>query len=61
MYYRWNVEINVTLEIASRSKEVALKTNDPDDMVLAETMLGAANHLAGNHVLAIKHFESGLG
>jgi tetratricopeptide (TPR) repeat protein len=61
MYYRWNVEINVTLEIASRSKEVALKTNDPDDMALAETMLGAANHLAGNHVLAIKHFESGLG
>jgi predicted ATPase/DNA-binding winged helix-turn-helix (wHTH) protein len=61
MYYRWNVDINGTLEIASRSKEVALKTNDPDDMALAETMLGAANHLAGNHVVAVKHFESGLG
>jgi hypothetical protein len=23
-------------------------------------MLGAANHLAGNHVVALKHFESGL-
>jgi predicted ATPase/DNA-binding winged helix-turn-helix (wHTH) protein/tetratricopeptide (TPR) repeat protein len=60
MYYRWNVDINGTLEIASRSREVALKTNDPDDMALSETMLGSANHLAGNHVVAVKHFESGL-
>jgi len=61
MYYRWNVDINGTLEIASRSRKVALRTNDPDDMALAETMLGSANHLAGNHVVAVKHFESGLG
>src|SRR4029077_16384030 len=30
------------------------------DMALAETMLGAANHLAGNHIVAQKHFEAGL-
>ena len=29
-------------------------------MALAESMLGAANHLAGNHPVAQKHFESGL-
>src|SRR3981189_2570479 len=60
MYYRWNIDINAALDIASRSKEVALKTRDPDDMALAESMLGAANHLAGNHLDSLKHFESGL-
>ena len=39
---------------------MALKTQDPDDLALAESMSGTANHLAGNHVDAIKHFESGL-
>jgi len=60
MYYRWNIDINAALDIASRSKEVALKTRDPDDIALAESMLGAAHHLAGNHLAALKHFESGL-
>ena len=60
MYYRWNTDINAALDIASRSKEVALKTGDHDDMALAESMLGAAHHLAGNHLAALKHFESGL-
>ena len=60
MYYRWNIDIDGALDIASRSKEVALKTRDPDDMALAESMLGAANHLAGNHLDSLKHFESGL-
>ena len=60
MYYRWNIDIDAALDIASRSKEVALKTRDHDDMALAEAMLGAAHHLAGNHLVALKHFESGL-
>jgi predicted ATPase/DNA-binding winged helix-turn-helix (wHTH) protein len=60
MYYRWSTDINAALDIASRSKEVALKTGDHDDMALAESMLGAAHHLAGNHLVALKHFESGL-
>jgi len=29
-------------------------------MALAESMLGAAHHLAGNHLVALEHFESGL-
>jgi predicted ATPase/DNA-binding winged helix-turn-helix (wHTH) protein len=60
MYYRWNTDINAALDIASRSKEVALKTKDHDDVALAESMLGAAHFLTGNHLVAIKHFESGL-
>ena len=60
MYYRWNTNINAALDIASRSKEVALKTMDYDDMALAESMLGAAHFLVGNHVAAVKHFETGL-
>src|SRR3984893_10309503 len=60
MYYRWNTDINAALDIASRSKEAALKTRDPDDMALAESMLGAAHFLAGNHLVAIERYESGL-
>jgi hypothetical protein len=60
MYYRWNTNINAALDIASRSKEAVLKIQDPDDMALAESMLGAVHFLAGNHFVAIKHFESGL-
>ncbi|HWO33225.1 MAG TPA: winged helix-turn-helix domain-containing protein, partial [Candidatus Acidoferrum sp.] len=60
MYYRWNIDINAALDIASRSKEAASKTKDHDDIALAESMLGAAHFLAGNHLVAIKHFESGL-
>jgi predicted ATPase/DNA-binding winged helix-turn-helix (wHTH) protein len=59
-YYRWNTDINAALYIASRSQEVALKTRDSDHMALAESMLGAAHHLAGNHLVALEHFESGL-
>ncbi len=60
LYYRWNTDINAALDIASRTKEVALKTRDHDDMALAESMLGAGHFLTGNHLVAIKHFESGL-
>jgi predicted ATPase/DNA-binding winged helix-turn-helix (wHTH) protein len=60
MYYRWNTDINAALDIASRSKAAALKSRDHDDLALAESMLGAAHFLAGNHLVAIKHFESGL-
>jgi len=60
MYSRWTADIPGALDIAARSQEVALKTLDPDDIALAESMLGAANHLAGNHLLAQKHFEAGL-
>src|SRR5580700_7521400 len=46
MYSRWTTDISAALEIAARSKKVALQTQDPDDMALAESMLGAVKHLA---------------
>ena len=60
LYSSWTTDIHRALDVAARSQKVALKTQDPDDMALAETMLGAANHLAGNHLVAQKHFEAGL-
>jgi predicted ATPase/DNA-binding winged helix-turn-helix (wHTH) protein len=59
-YYTSNSDIHSALDVASRSKEVAIKTHDPDDVALAEWMLGVANHLVGNHLVAIKHFEVSL-
>jgi predicted ATPase/DNA-binding winged helix-turn-helix (wHTH) protein len=60
LYSSWTTDIYRALDIAARSQKVALQIQDPDDMALAETMLGAANHLAGNHLVAQSHFEAGL-
>jgi predicted ATPase/DNA-binding winged helix-turn-helix (wHTH) protein len=60
LYSSWTTDIYRALDIAARSQKVALQIQDPDDMALAETMLGAANHLAGNHLVAQRHFEAGL-
>src|SRR5712672_1802624 len=60
LYSSWTTDIHRALDIAARSQMVALKIQDPDEMALAETMLGAANHLAGNHLVAQKHFEACL-
>jgi tetratricopeptide (TPR) repeat protein len=54
-------DISSAVEFAVRSKNVALKTQDPDDLALADSMLGAANFLRGNHLVAQNHFESSLG
>jgi predicted ATPase/DNA-binding winged helix-turn-helix (wHTH) protein len=59
-YSYWTNDINNAIDLAARSKNVALKTQDPDDLALAESMLGAASHLTGNHLVAQKHFESSL-
>ena len=60
-YSYWTNDINIAIELAARSKDVALKTRNPDDLALSESMLGAASHLGGNHLVAQKHFESSLG
>src|SRR5260370_29287254 len=60
LYSSWTTDIHRALDVAARSQKVALKTQDPDDMARAESMLGFANHLAGNHLVAQRHFEAGL-
>jgi tetratricopeptide (TPR) repeat protein len=54
------MDIKGATDIAVRSKDLALKTEDPDDMALAEAMLAASDHLLGNHPAAQLHCESGL-
>jgi tetratricopeptide (TPR) repeat protein len=60
LYSSWTTDIYRALDVAARSQQVALKVQDPDDVAFAETMLGAANHLAGNHIVAQTHFEASL-
>ncbi len=60
LYSSWTTDIHRALGVAARSQKAALKTQDPDDMAHAESMLGSANHLAGNHLVAQRHFEAGL-
>jgi tetratricopeptide (TPR) repeat protein len=60
LYSSWTTDIHHAIDVAARSQKVALKTRDPDDMALAESMLGMANHLAGDHLVAQRHFEAGL-
>jgi predicted ATPase/DNA-binding winged helix-turn-helix (wHTH) protein len=60
MYSHWIMDIRGATDIAVRSKKLALKTRDPNDMALAEAMLAASDHLLGNHLAAQLHCESGL-
>ena len=60
LYSSWTTDIHRALDVAERSQKVALKIQDPDDLAFAETMLGAANHLAGNHLVAQMHFDACL-
>jgi hypothetical protein len=60
LYSSWTTDIHQALDVAARSQRVALKTQDPDDMARAESMVGFANQLAGNHLVAQRHFETGL-
>jgi len=60
MHSHWIMDIKGATDIAVRSKDLALKTEDPDDMALAEAMLAASDHLLGNHPAAQLHCESGL-
>ena len=59
MYSHWTMDIRGATDIATRSKKLALKTRDPDDMALAESMLAASDHLPGNHLVAQQHCEAG--
>jgi predicted ATPase/DNA-binding winged helix-turn-helix (wHTH) protein len=56
----WTSDTHLALDVAARCQKVALKTQDPDGMAHAESMLGYANHLAGKHLVAQRHFEAGL-
>jgi predicted ATPase/DNA-binding winged helix-turn-helix (wHTH) protein len=54
------VDVAGTLEFALRSEVVAKKTGDLDDAAIADSLLGAAYHLLGDHVRSQKHSERAL-
>jgi hypothetical protein len=54
------VDVAGGLEFALRSEVVAKKTGDPDDTAIADSLLGAAYHVLGDHVRSQKHSERAL-
>jgi predicted ATPase/DNA-binding winged helix-turn-helix (wHTH) protein len=60
IYFFRMVDVAGTLEFALRSEVVAKKTCDPDDAAIADSLLGAAYHLLGDHVRSRKHSERAL-
>lgn len=60
IYSHRMVDVAVTLELALQSEVVAKKTGDPDDAVVADSLLGAAYQLLGDHVRSQKHSERAL-
>ena len=54
------VDVAGTLEFALRSEVVAKKTGDAVDAAIADSLLGAACHLLGDHVRSQKHSERAL-
>ncbi|MEH2564996.1 ATP-binding protein [Bradyrhizobium sp. AZCC 2289] len=51
------VDVAGTLEFALRSEVVAKKTGNPDDAAIADSLLGAAYYLLGDHVRSQKYSE----
>jgi predicted ATPase/DNA-binding winged helix-turn-helix (wHTH) protein len=60
IYSHRMVDVAVTLELALQSEVVAKKTGDPDDAVIADSLLGAAYQLLGDHIRSQKHSERAL-
>jgi predicted ATPase/DNA-binding winged helix-turn-helix (wHTH) protein len=54
------VDVAGALEFALRGEVVAKKTGDPDDAAIADSLLGAAYHVLGDHVRSQKHGERAL-
>jgi predicted ATPase/DNA-binding winged helix-turn-helix (wHTH) protein len=60
MYLHRTIDAAGSLEVALRAESVAKKTGSPEDAALADSMLGAAYYMLGNHLRAQKHLERAL-
>jgi predicted ATPase/DNA-binding winged helix-turn-helix (wHTH) protein len=60
MYFNRLVDVAGSLEVALRGEAVAKKTGNPDDAAIADSMLGQAYYLLGEHHRAQKHLERAL-
>jgi len=60
MYFNRLVDVAGSLEVALRGEAAAKKTGNPDDAAIADSMLGQAYYLLGEHHQAQKHLERAL-
>jgi len=60
MYFHRIVDVAGALEVARRGEAVAKKTGRADDKAIADSMLGWACYLLGEHSQAKKHIERAL-
>ena len=60
MYCHRRIDVAGTLELALRGQAVARKTGSPDDMAIADSMLGAAYYMHGEQRRAQNHLERAL-
>jgi tetratricopeptide (TPR) repeat protein len=60
MYLHRTIDAASSLEVARRAESVAKKTGSPEDAALADSMLGAAYYMLGDHVRAPMHLERAL-
>src|SRR5260370_24811544 len=60
MYFNRLVDVAGSLEVALRGEAAAKKTGNPDDAAIADSMLGQAYYLLGEHHRAQKHLERAL-
>lgn len=60
MYLHRTIDAAASLEVARRAESVARKTGSPADAALADSMLGAAYYMLGDHVRAPTHLERAL-
>jgi predicted ATPase/DNA-binding winged helix-turn-helix (wHTH) protein len=60
VYLHRAIDATGSLEVALRAESVAKKTGNPEDVALADSMLGAAYHILADHVRAQKHLERAL-
>ena len=60
MYLHRTTDTARSLELALRGEAVAKKTGNPEDAAIADSMLGAAYHMLGDHLRAQQHLERAL-
>jgi predicted ATPase/DNA-binding winged helix-turn-helix (wHTH) protein len=60
MYLHRTIDAAGSLEVALRAESVAKKTGSPEDAALADSMLGAAYYMLGDHLHAPTHLERAL-
>ncbi|WP_284260314.1 ATP-binding protein [Bradyrhizobium iriomotense] len=60
MYFHRIIDAAGSLELALRSEVVARKTRNPDDAILADSMLGSAYYMLADHFRAQQHLERSL-